>query len=152
MIDAWVVADCRVAAQIAEAELGLPAGLLVAISAVESSHDPLVVRTRQGVTRARDHGTAYRVVLQALHAGDRPDAGCFQINGYWHGAAFGTVGALMDPMLQARYAGRFLLQLRAEFGNWTAAVAAYHSRERERGTSYVCRVAAAWRGEVARCD
>lgn len=56
------------------------------------------------------------------------DVGCFQINYKWHGRAFESVEAMFDPLTNARYAARFLAELFAETGDWSAAAGAYHSR------------------------
>ncbi|MCC6000755.1 MAG: hypothetical protein JJU19_07810, partial [Pararhodobacter sp.] len=54
--------------------------------------------------------------------------GCFQINWRWHGQHFDRPEALLDPLVSARYAARFLAGLYAETGDWTLAAGAYHSR------------------------
>ena len=56
------------------------------------------------------------------------DIGCFQINARWHGHAFPSLGAMFDPRMNADYAARFLSELHAEFGDWSRAAGAYHSR------------------------
>ena len=56
------------------------------------------------------------------------DVGCFQINFRWHGAAFASVEQMFDPNANALYAARFLAELHAEFGDWSRAAGAYHSR------------------------
>ena len=56
------------------------------------------------------------------------DLGCFQINYRWHGKAFRSFEHMLDPVENARYAARFLSDLYREFGDWTRAAGAYHSR------------------------
>ncbi len=56
------------------------------------------------------------------------DIGCFQINYKWHGDAFRSVAHMFEPEANAHYAARFLAELYDEFGNWTLAAGAYHSR------------------------
>ena len=56
------------------------------------------------------------------------DVGCFQINYRWHGDGFRSIDEMFDPQRNAIYAARFLETLYTEFGNWTRAVGAYHSR------------------------
>ncbi|MBL3703976.1 transglycosylase SLT domain-containing protein [Sulfitobacter sp. BDSS02] len=56
------------------------------------------------------------------------DVGCFQINYKWHGTAFRTIDEMFDPVLNAKYAARFLKELFSEYGDWTKAAGAYHSR------------------------
>lgn len=42
------------------------------------------------------------------------DIGCFQINFRWHGGAFESIEAMFDPALNARYAAKFLDELKSE--------------------------------------
>ncbi|MEX2520268.1 MAG: lytic transglycosylase domain-containing protein [Paracoccaceae bacterium] len=56
------------------------------------------------------------------------DIGCFQINFRWHGEAFASLNEMFDPIINARYAARFLGELKAEGGDWRAAIGRYHSR------------------------
>jgi hypothetical protein len=46
---------------------------------------------------------------------------------------------MLDPMANARYAAAFLDDLHAEFGDWTQAVAAYHSRNPDHAARYLAR-------------
>jgi hypothetical protein len=56
------------------------------------------------------------------------DVGCFQINYRWHGQHFESIEQMFEPLANGRYAARFLSELHAELGNWSAAAGAYHSR------------------------
>jgi hypothetical protein len=67
------------------------------------------------------------------------DLGCFQINYHWHGARFPSLEAMADPMGGAAYAARFLRELYEEFGSWSAAAGAYHSRTPEFARRYRAR-------------
>ena len=67
------------------------------------------------------------------------DIGCFQLNFRWHGEHFDSTGDMLDPRKNADYAARFLRQLLQEEGNWTAAVAAYHSRTKHFAERYAAR-------------
>ena len=67
------------------------------------------------------------------------DLGCFQINYRWHGKRFDDLGEMFDPAAGAVQAGRFLRDLFAETGNWSAAAGAYHSRNPEFATRYRAR-------------
>jgi hypothetical protein len=59
------------------------------------------------------------------------DVGCMQINLRWHPDAFADAGQGFDPAQNVEYAARFLRGLFEEFGDWTAAAGAYHSRTPE---------------------
>ncbi len=68
-------------------------------------------------------------VFDIFKAGKRSfDVGCFQINYRWHGQEFRSIDAMFDPDENAIYAARFLNELYAELGSWSAAAGAYHSR------------------------
>lgn len=73
--------------------------------------------------------------------GESLDIGCFQINTRWHAQAFASAEEMIDPLTNARYAARYLTDLYAETGEWKSAVAAYHSRDPDRGAGYAERVA-----------
>lgn len=67
------------------------------------------------------------------------DVGCFQINYRWHGEAFESIEAMFDPIENARYAADFLGRLKAEGGDWRAAVGRYHSRTPKYANKYKAR-------------
>jgi hypothetical protein len=128
---------CDQAAARASAASGVPLSVLRAIALTETG------RTRDGSFRpwpwtvnmegkgawfdsfeeARDY------VARRHAAGARSyDVGCFQINYRWHGQHFATLDQMFDPDANAAYAARFLGELYAEFGDWSRAAGAYHSR------------------------
>lgn len=87
---------------------------------------------------AEDEARAY--VFQHFKRGARSfDVGCFQINYKWHGAAFRSIDEMFDPILNANYAARFLRDLYQEFGDWTSAAGAFHSRTRTHAENYSAR-------------
>ena len=67
------------------------------------------------------------------------DVGCFQINLRWHGQAFSDLEDMLSPRRNARYAASFLSDLHREFGNWEAAVGAFHSRTPRHAERYLAR-------------
>jgi soluble lytic murein transglycosylase-like protein len=162
-------ADCeRLVEQAAQHE-GIPPGLMTAIARVESG------RTSDGNFAAwpwtlnqggdgsfHDSRAAAATALDALLAAGvtNVDIGCMQLNWRWHGHAFPDAPAMLDPRRNTAYAAQFLADLFAETGDWTEAVARYHSRDPDRGAAYAARVAslaqggtterAAGRGPVAR--
>lgn len=140
---------CESAAQIAAAEQGVPADLLLAIALAESGRTlggalrPWPWAVNEGgkgawfATRAE----AEAHVERALDAGVRNiDLGCFQINHRWHGDQFPSMTAMFDPLGNARYAARFLAELYRETGDWSAAAGAYHSRTPDLAARYIDRV------------
>lgn len=148
---------CLQAATAAEQEAGIPTGLLAAIGQVESGkRDALTGRmlpwpwaiNSQGVGRWFDSAEdAARAVVTLQARGVRSiDMGCFQVNAQHHAAAFATLGEAFDPLSNARYAARFLTDLRGRTGSWDGAVAAYHSSTPGVGEPYRDRVLAVWQG------
>lgn len=85
-----------------------------------------------------DEARAY--VFKHFKRGARSfDVGCFQINYKWHGAAFRSIDDMFDPTLNAQYAASFLKELYQEFGNWSEAAGAFHSRTPENARRYATR-------------
>lgn len=149
---AATVPDCEaIAARIGAAE-GLPAGLLPAISRIESGRkiDKSVRAWPWTLNHAgkglffetRDEALAY--LRKTVANGPRNiDVGCMQINNYWHGKHFPSLEAMIDPETNIRYAVRYLKELFREKGSWDAAVRNYHSPDPVRGARYQRAFAAA---------
>jgi hypothetical protein len=78
------------------------------------------------------------------------DVGCFQLNYRWHGEQFSSIDAMFDPFKGAQYAAEFLTKLYDETGDWSAAVAAYHSRTPKYATEYLARFTRVHNGLVAK--
>jgi soluble lytic murein transglycosylase-like protein len=79
----------------------------------------------------------------ARHAGARLiDIGCMQVNHHYHGKNFARLDDMFDPRKNVDYAAKFLRNLRASEGSWTAAVARYHAGPGNvpAQKSYVCAV------------
>ncbi|MCL4189823.1 MAG: lytic transglycosylase domain-containing protein [Rhodobacteraceae bacterium] len=142
---------CEAAARRAAAAAGVPADLMAAIALAESGH------RRDGRLRpwpwtvndgSRGHWFATRAEAEAFLAtlaarGEASfDIGCFQINRRWHGEAFASAAAMLDPEGGARHAAGFLAGLAARLGSWDAAAGAYHSRDPDRARAYGARIAA----------
>ena len=139
-------ADCRLAAQRAEQEAGLPAGLLQAIGRVESGEWPWSVGEPGAGRRFETQEGAIEWVERRRAAGARSiDVGCFQVNLMYHPEAFASLPEAFDPDLNARVAASYLLALHARLPAWADAVAAYHSATPALGSAYRAQVAAWWR-------
>lgn len=128
---------CEQAAARASASSGVPLSVLRAIALTETG------RTKHGAFRPWpwtvnmegkgswfDSYEEARDYVAGHHArGARSfDVGCFQINYRWHGQHFASVEEMFDPDANAAYAARFLSELHVEFGDWSRAAGAYHSR------------------------
>jgi hypothetical protein len=152
---------CRAAIAAAERAAGIPHGLLAAIGRVESGRrDPVTgalhpwpwAINAEGRGQYLPSRAAAIAEVQALQArGVRSiDVGCMQVNLRHHPDAFPNLEAAFDPATNARYAARFLTELRQARGDWPAAAGAYHSQTPELGGPYRARVMAAWAEEAAR--
>jgi hypothetical protein len=146
--------DCVGAAQLAENELGLPSGLLVAIGRVESGRPSPGERARpwpwttnlagEGRFFASARDAAEWVAWQQSLGHPSIDVGCFQVNLAYHPNAFVSLDQAFEPAANARYAARFLRELHERVGNWEQAAGLYHSAETARGLAYRDRVLVAW--------
>lgn len=139
---------CERAAEAVAEQSGVPVSVLKAISLNETG------RKRDGAFRpwawtvnmegaghwfdTRDEARAY--VFKEFKRGARSfDVGCFQINYKWHHTAFSSIDEMFDPIANATYAAKFLNELHAEFGDWSKAAGAFHSRTPKHANSYAAR-------------
>ena len=150
---------CRAA--IAEAERGanVPRGLLQAIGRVESGRrDPETGQFAPWpwTTNAEGEGkyfptreAAIAHVRQLQARGVRIiDVGCMQVNLHHHANAFASLEQAFDPLINARYAARFLTELNGGRADWRQAAGHYHSQTPERAGPYREKVLAAWEQEA----
>ena len=150
---------CRAA--IAEAERGanVPRGLLQAIGRVESGRrDPETGQFAPWpwTTNAEGEGkyfptreAAIAHVRQLQARGVRIiDVGCMQVNLHHHPNAFASLEQAFDPLINARYAARFLSELNGGRADWRQAAGHYHSQTPERAGPYREKVLAAWEREA----
>ncbi len=128
---------CLDAARAAAARHGIPAGMLHAITLVETQRKVGGVSGPWPWTLNIDgQGYWYDTRAEALAHAEREvargrfsvDLGCFQLNYRWHGENFNALDEMLEPTLAADYAARFLGQLFAETGDWMRAAGLYHSR------------------------
>lgn len=85
--------------------------------------------------QTEDDARSY-VFSKVKHGASNIDIGCFQINYRWHASGFQSLDDMFDPDMNALYAARFLTELYREFGDWTGAAGAYHSRTPEYADRY----------------
>ncbi|AHM03716.1 hypothetical protein roselon_01328 [Roseibacterium elongatum DSM 19469] len=142
------VTDCDAAARIAARETGVPRDILFLIARLESGRGrdgqlapwPWTLNIAGRGYWIDTHHEALARLQAYLSTGRRNvDVGCFQVNHRWHAEGFASAAAMLDPLANARYAARFLARLHRELGDWTAAVAAYHSRTPDHAARYLDR-------------
>ena len=155
-------AQCRAAIRAAERAAGIPNQLMAAIGRVESgrrepdgSIDPwpwsINAEGTDHVYETKAEAVAAVRTLQSQ--GMRSiDVGCMQVNLLHHPDAFANLDQAFDPVANANYAAKFLLQLRDETGTWPTATAWYHSATPELGAEYQRRVMAVLPEEQQRPD
>lgn len=128
---------CDAAALTAAGTQAIPLDVLRAITRVETGRAaggrlqpwPWTVNMEGAGHWFPSRAAAEDYVKTQMRRGARSfDVGCFQINYKWHGHAFRDVDEMFSPTSNAAYAARFLADLHAELGNWSAAAGAYHSR------------------------
>ncbi len=138
---------CRRAIQQAEAGSGLPQNMLIGIARVESGRRdrssgrfhpwPWTINAqgRGHFFETKDEAIAYARQLQGRGV-QSFDVGCMQVNLMHHSGAFQDLEEAFDPAANARYAVKFLGQLKAKSGSWETASAWYHSANPEHGVPY----------------
>lgn len=146
---------CEQAGLAAERQYSLPPGLLAAVGRVESGRwdaalgrtvaSPWAIDAAGAPIQPDNKEDALRQVRDLQTAGVRNiDVGCFQISLLHHPSAFPDLDQAFEPAANADYAARFLTSLRARYGSWEQAVAAYHSATPELGIPYQRQVFANW--------
>lgn len=139
---------CDHAARQAARTTGVPLQVLRAIARIETGHTrngqfqpwPWAVNLQGQGQWFRDRTAARDYIRHARAIGvQNLDVGCFQLNYRWHGQAFDSAEAMLDPRASALYAARFLAKLYRETGDWTLAAGAYHSRTEAHSRRYRAR-------------
>jgi hypothetical protein len=149
-------AMCDSAIASAEYAGRLPPHLLGAIARVESGRpDPRTGRLDPWPWTINAQGTgaffptkedAIAAVQRLQARGVRSiDVGCLQINLMFHPNAFASLDEAFEPTANARYAARFLDELRTSTKDWMQAIGDYHSQTPVLGEDYRQRVMALWR-------
>jgi hypothetical protein len=142
---------CLDAAAAAERAWRLPKSLVAAIGRVESGRvNPATGRVLPWPWTVNANGSgsffatqteAVRFVRSLQANGVRViDVGCFQVDLFYHPAAFASLEEAFEPAANANYAARFLNALHAQTGNWPSAVARYHSALALEGENYRVKV------------
>ena len=72
------------------------------------------------------------------------DLGCMQINYYYHGHKFKNIAQMIEPEINVRWAGNFLLSLKDKHKTWNEAISRYHSNTKWRKKQYLAKVMNNW--------
>ena len=137
--------ECYRAARFAAHETSVPVNVLLAIARVETGRKiddkiqpwPWALNHAGKGVWLKSEAELLELALSLIADGERLfDVGCFQLNYHWHGAEFASLDEMISPRSNALYAAHFLEALFAEFGDWTEAVGAYHSRTEALADSY----------------
>lgn len=135
---------CDAAAGRAAARTDVPLDVLLTITRLETGRGqdnapwPWAVNHAGDGSWFQSEDAARSFVFSKVKRGvSNIDIGCFQINYRWHADGFRSLDDMFDPDLNAVYAAEFLSQLYREFGNWTDAAGAYHSRTPEFANRYI---------------
>ncbi|WP_158639334.1 transglycosylase SLT domain-containing protein, partial [Elioraea rosea] len=135
---------CLAAAGEAEARLGLPTGLLAAVTMTESAAHPFAIGTPARSVYAETRDEAVRIARQSPAGAS---GGCFQINIGVH--ARRNPAWVFDPWRSALFAGQLLARHSAERGeDWGHAVARYAGARPGTAAArqHRCRIAASLAG------
>ena len=132
---------CRDAMVAAAARHGVPEAIILAIGRVESGFNPYAINAA-GTPHFADSAAAAIAHVEARRAEgiESIDVGCGQINLMWHPTAFGSLAEAFTPARNADYAARFLARLHGAHGDWTQAVAHYHSATRVHQERYLAAI------------
>ena len=143
---------CLSEARRAEAQHGIPSGLLQSITRVEAGRKTVTGEFMPWAWTLNDAGeglffdsreAAMRHLEAAVSApGHSVDVGCMQVNTKWHMEGFHNLSDMLDPVQNADYAAGFLLDLHEAHRSWDDAVKHYHSSEPAKNMVYHRRVLA----------
>ena len=134
-------AGCVASLVQAAARHGVPADLMLALGHAESGWKAFAVNSAGASHFPETEAEAVALVRSEQARGIVSiDVGCGQINLRWHADAFADLSEAFDPEFNAEYAARFLAELKAAHGDWTTAVAHYHSSDPEAQQIYLDRI------------
>lgn len=131
--------------QAGEETYGIPAGLLYAMSVVESGRGgvpwPWAINRAGQAVFAPTREDALKLMRDDAGAVREDVAiGCMQIYLKWHVQAFPVPEEVLEPSVNVAYAAHYLRALRDRYGSWVEAVRHYHGSDAAAQTAYLCRV------------
>ena len=140
--------SCIANALQAEAKYGIPKGLLVAITFVESAHkglpQPWTLNIHnKAIYNDNRHSALSKMTNPKTGNPYRKMAvGCGQIYYSYHGKNFSSIQKMIHPRHNLFYAAKLLVQNKKTYGSWTKAVAHYHASAKQKTAQrqYTCKV------------
>lgn len=149
--------SCEDAIRVHAARLGAPPELGLAISKVESGHNPYAIAWLEpGSPKVPEAGRSFfgtnakdavAKLRELMRRGIRPDVGCMQVSLKHHPHAFGDLEAAFQPEINVGYALGYLAELKQRHGNWPKAAAFYHNGEFGKQYRYLSRILSALKSE-----
>jgi len=137
---------CERAIAAAAAAYGVPYEVARSVGAVESNLHPFALNISGRSYFPSGWAAAEEIARAALTQGRQLDVGCMQINiSKHHRDAFPSLRHALHPDWNADYGVRYLEALRRRHGDWTKAVANYHSGRLDAQRRYVSAVGAKMR-------
>lgn len=151
---AGAMENCEAIIQHFETRHGIPAGLLKAISRIESGRYfpgqgviswPWTINANGNAYYLNSKREAIAKAKQLQSQGiTSMDVGPMQINLKHHPDAFNDLEEAFDPWKNIAYAAQFLVQKKNAQGNWQEAVAHYHSATATFNVPYRDKVMESW--------
>ncbi|MGV2433258.1 MAG UNVERIFIED_CONTAM: transglycosylase SLT domain-containing protein [Rickettsiaceae bacterium] len=129
----------------AEKKYGIPSGILMAISRVESGMNIFSLNINGRPYIAKSQNEAVKIIKQSISSGiSNVDIGIMQINYRWHGKEFASLEDMLKPSQNIDYAAAYLRILKEQHGSWKKAIRYYHSAQVELGKKYSQKVILTW--------
>lgn len=138
---AAMASSCLDQARRAEQAFGIPDMILQSIVMQESGNNPLALNADGEAIYPATQEEARMFVRNNIAALRNIDIGCGQISMKYHGEFFRLdLDMAFDPWINMVYASNILLHNYRQYGDWTSAVAHYHSPDAARQSKYVCQI------------
>lgn len=120
--------QCQAFIKQMEKDNAIPEGLLMALAAVESEHNPWAINCGNFSGSFSSQEAAVKFVKDLRIQGKLDiNIGILQINYAAHKDKFKTAEEILNPIKNITYAAKYLVYLKKLYGSWKKAVCFYHS-------------------------
>ncbi len=128
-----------------EKALGIPSGMLLAVSIVETgvggTPQPYAVHKKGRSYYAKNANHAKSLITYKNGSFMRnTSVGCMQLQTTYHRKKFKSFDEFISPEANVRYGGRYLKRHFKTYGNWSRAVKRYNGGKPARTRRYLCKV------------